>query len=283
MHSANASWIAWVLQLQSILRFPKHFFAPRPLLPHPINRVAPPTFSDRAPNWPSAGTAVPTTSSVAVMPPETYRLKGSSRPSKWLGFSQTRPPRAALTPVGIRQIKADTLSWRSGLETKNSGISDQQALTSTRYRLRSPDEASSRSPQSLTVSAPQALQFRRRMADVPLSARTAGIRASYSPVTPASSPNRGSAIFRAAPPSVGSSASLEPSLEVDSPSPERKVASGDNHEPASASGGTTLHVDGSALGRWTLQHLERALAKPTAGMTGVDPRANTPRGRVSPF
>ncbi len=46
---------------------------------------------------------------------------------------------------------------------------------------------------------------------------------------------------------------------------------------------STLHIDGSALGRWTVQHLERALNKPTTGMTGVDPRAAAPRSRVAPF
>lgn len=46
---------------------------------------------------------------------------------------------------------------------------------------------------------------------------------------------------------------------------------------------TTVHIDGSALGRWTIQHLERALGKPATGMTGVDPRASPPRSRVSPF
>jgi hypothetical protein len=46
---------------------------------------------------------------------------------------------------------------------------------------------------------------------------------------------------------------------------------------------STLHIDGAALGRWTIQHLARALGKPAAGMTGVDPRANIPRNRVQPF
>jgi hypothetical protein len=46
---------------------------------------------------------------------------------------------------------------------------------------------------------------------------------------------------------------------------------------------STLHIDGSALGRWTVQHLERALGKPATGMTGVDPRATIPRSRVAPF
>ena len=46
---------------------------------------------------------------------------------------------------------------------------------------------------------------------------------------------------------------------------------------------STIHLDGSALGRWTIQHLERALGKPATGMTGVDPRATPPRSRVAPF
>jgi hypothetical protein len=46
---------------------------------------------------------------------------------------------------------------------------------------------------------------------------------------------------------------------------------------------STLHIDGAALGRWTVQHLERALGKPATGMTGVDPRSTIPRSRVAPF
>lgn len=47
--------------------------------------------------------------------------------------------------------------------------------------------------------------------------------------------------------------------------------------------GSTLHLDGAALGRWAVHHLERTLARPPSGMTGVDPRAAVPRTRVSPF
>lgn len=46
---------------------------------------------------------------------------------------------------------------------------------------------------------------------------------------------------------------------------------------------STLYIDGHALGRWTMQHLERALGRAPSGMTGVDPRASIPRSRVSPF
>ena len=45
----------------------------------------------------------------------------------------------------------------------------------------------------------------------------------------------------------------------------------------------TLHIDGAALGRWTVEHLARTLSKPSASMTGIDPRAGTPRSRVTPF
>lgn len=48
-------------------------------------------------------------------------------------------------------------------------------------------------------------------------------------------------------------------------------------------GAATIHLDGAALGRWTIQHVEQALSKSTNSMTGVDPRATMPRGHVSPF
>lgn len=68
------------------------------------------------------------------------------------------------------------------------------------------------------------------------------------------------------------------------------ASSSAQHSPAGSGYGTsqgprtgTLHIDGAALGRWTVQHLERTLGKPSAGMTGVDPRATIPRSRVAPF
>ena len=57
----------------------------------------------------------------------------------------------------------------------------------------------------------------------------------------------------------------------------------DDQPKRSRSTASTLHIDGAALGRWTVQHLERVLQRPTVGMTGVDPRATVPRNRVSPF
>jgi hypothetical protein len=50
-----------------------------------------------------------------------------------------------------------------------------------------------------------------------------------------------------------------------------------------ARGASTVHLDGAALGRWAIQHLERALSKPPSGMTGIDPRFTVPRSRVAPF
>ncbi len=66
-------------------------------------------------------------------------------------------------------------------------------------------------------------------------------------------------------------------------SSDRDGTSGGDQPKHSRSTVSTLHIDGSALGRWTVQHLERALSKPSTGMTGVDPRAALPRSRVAPF
>ncbi len=48
-------------------------------------------------------------------------------------------------------------------------------------------------------------------------------------------------------------------------------------------GASTIHIDGAALGRWAVRHLEKTLSKPAVGMTGIDPRATLPRTRVAPF
>lgn len=66
------------------------------------------------------------------------------------------------------------------------------------------------------------------------------------------------------------------------PTVDRQPPSDENSE-ARQNAGATLHLDGAALGRWTIQHIERALARPSNGMTGVDPRATMPRGHISPF
>ena len=52
-----------------------------------------------------------------------------------------------------------------------------------------------------------------------------------------------------------------------------------NHQ----SGGGTVYLDSSALGRWTSHHLEHVLSRIPSGMTGIDPRASGPRGLISPF
>ena len=63
---------------------------------------------------------------------------------------------------------------------------------------------------------------------------------------------------------------------------QKSTVGNDGRQPRQ-SGASTLHIDGAALGRWALQHLERTLGRPANGMTGVDPRAITPRTRVAPF
>jgi hypothetical protein len=45
----------------------------------------------------------------------------------------------------------------------------------------------------------------------------------------------------------------------------------------------TVYLDSGVLGRWASQHLEHVLSRVPNGMTGIDPRASSPRGLVSPF
>jgi hypothetical protein len=286
MHNATANRTAWRLQLPRILRFPKYFLAPRPLLLHRPTRVALPFFSDRLPNRPAVAAALLMSPPVAARLSENYRLKSFNRPFAWPGSSQARLPAATLATKNIRQIKAGNISWRSEPTATKIGLHDQRVSISTNYRPRGPDKASSWSLPRPIVRAARVLQFTHPMAELALSSRTAGIRASHSPVTQTFTANRrASAMLRAEPPSPGEPIGLAPSSEVDSPSGQTdfKPTSRDDREPNDASAPATLHIDGSALGRWTIQHLEHVLAKPTAGITGVDPRANTPRGRVSPF
>jgi hypothetical protein len=65
------------------------------------------------------------------------------------------------------------------------------------------------------------------------------------------------------------------------PTVSQQTASEDRNRSISLRS-STLHLDGSALGRWAVDHLQRTLSKPATGMTGVDPRAVIPRSRVSP-
>ena len=79
------------------------------------------------------------------------------------------------------------------------------------------------------------------------------------------------------------SSTLGAATQDQSPSSDRGGTAGGDGSQRTRPAVSTLHIDGAALGRWTVQHLERALAKPPAGMTGVDPRASLPRSRVAPF
>lgn len=88
----------------------------------------------------------------------------------------------------------------------------------------------------------------------------------------------------APPPGTASADSASSASDIAEPKEgERQHAPKGADRDGKAASRTTLHIDGHALGRWTVQHLERVLGRPSAGMTGVDPRASTPRSRVSPF
>jgi hypothetical protein len=72
-------------------------------------------------------------------------------------------------------------------------------------------------------------------------------------------------------------------VRLASEEPELGIPGQSMRQPERRPSASTLHIDGAALGRWTVQHLARTLGKPTPGMTGVDPRAGLPRSRIQPF
>lgn len=91
--------------------------------------------------------------------------------------------------------------------------------------------------------------------------------------------------LRAPPPVIGAIHSGTPTANVNHPTFSSRTSGSTRSQIGGnkTSETATVHIDGFALGQWAIQHLEHTLARPTAGMTGVDPRASPPRGRVSPF
>jgi hypothetical protein len=157
------------------------------------------------------------------------------------------------------------------------GRASSQPDRTTAYRLRSP-------PVTDWTSHPQRARAFQPAAVRPL--KTDAV--SQQPMSPYRRPHRTpvndswSAISFAPPPPQDELSSTANEMNP-SDSTTLDHASGQSRHRESRASSVTLHLDGSALGRWAVDHLGRILSRPAAGMTGVDPRASIPRGRVSPF
>src|ERR1700761_2722997 len=284
MRTASASRVAWFLQFRQIFRFPKYFLAPsRALVRHP--RPGNDDLEDHRPTglrlgrWPAVSGQ-----RRSVETPMFQRSQAFRGPtfSPYPGV----PRSAGLAPeieTGQKSNPSTTALFvkpaMRGNQPNNQALSKHPSTAPQSFLRRSAR------PGAFAVGSASrpARQFAAdesfapwRSTDIPLAqlhvAHAHLMRTDAEALAGAIPPP--AADFDSAR-QVGQNASFIPQNPSAGHEKERDRARGLS--------GSTVHIDGSALGRWAIQYLERALAKPANGMTGVDPRACLPRGRVSPF
>jgi hypothetical protein len=286
MIRADATRIAWFLSLQRILHFPRNFMAPSTA--SPIGHKSAISGQDAAVRGtPSArnGSTISTRPNYSAQ--EAFRVPKRAIPpidgtswAKSAGGVTTAAPNLAsgLSPWRVApKLNAmtptdQTLRRYTGTE---SGAKRQSFDAQGGYRLIESSgfgsSGSATSPPLAPAHIPSTRQSVREMVDgvapdptITATDRTFPGQSSFSP---------------------GDHPPLTPSPA--SPYQTRPqypdATAGNSQIQGNKAAVSTIHIDGSALGRWTIQHLERALGKPTTGMTGVDPRAAIPRSRVAPF
>lgn len=285
--AANASRIAWFLSLQRILDFPKHFLAPT-------------AFASSRRRMPGMAPDVggSTVSPRYVMTFQGVKSRGTGQsPAQSL---HRHAPRASFSaPPEVRNSRSESLAgnltgairWRSNIASMAPSIPNKAFLTYTRP-LKSIDKFSgiaNHSNRKMEAASSSALAPGNIVSNglgIPSGSRLRPDDQGSEAIRDTSGGNAKvqdsretngslSAGFRG----TESSLARDPSVLLGEPSSQQ----GDSGTQRSHTSVTTLHIDGSVLGRWAIQHLERALGKPTSGMTGVDPRATVARSRVAPF
>jgi hypothetical protein len=286
MYTASRTRTAWFLRLQSMLRFPKTFLAPRSAMVTRARQGADDLMQDRSPTSPTAANPLFSarrsySGASAHWRPNTYR-----GPSTWSELRPAGATAAASLTGNVSGTKRHDRSHVLNPAIARTSSPQNSFASGTAFKLGHPADGHQREPSLAQVSWPAVSPMSRHahgLTEPAPATRSwtskAGMAESFSFNTKIEpSP-------RVPPPSIAEDGGLE-----HSPAPESRPASDDIHIDAQSDQQqpkpptvSTVHIDGSALGRWAIQHLERTLAKPPSGMTGVDPRASLPRGRVSPF
>jgi hypothetical protein len=287
MQTPSRSRIAWFLRLQRILVFPKHFLAPQAgtyRSPELVGDEAGPVQRrDLGPVTHPAAEVSPVRRAV----PDHLALRPLN---KSMALSSSSTARAITAASAGRAVKRPMFQnvyriapGRRSPVTMNSAFTSMAAGSKHDY-LRAiwgptPDHAGSsiRTEIQTRISFADTLPISRSIRNnQPQQSAAERTFISRSPETTLRAPP---------PPSTGDARSEQTSVL------NRRPFSGGPppdlgrslHRQEIRGGASTVHLDGATLGQWAIQHLERVLAKPSAGMTGVDPRASLPRGRVSPF
>jgi len=284
--NANAPRIAWFVALQKVMNFPKYFFAPLASVRHryraPGQQPEGSAFLPRIPtaafSWmqSQAASTTPKTVLPSFLAPNTPAydpVVGRSRPqratypwgqaTKWMLNNTSMAAPAPSNPLLADEPKTNFFR-------KNIGFSQ---IRFRRFLL--PPAASFVPPQRSAPALAATFPTQTGRGDPP---------ADSSP-----QPERWLAVGSKVPATAGSRFAEQPAPEPDFASQADQSTEGssdkpaDSHEQDHHRSVTMLHIDGSALGRWAIQHLGRTLGKPASGMTSVDPRASVPRSRVAPF
>ncbi len=314
MHTANSKRIAWFMQLQRILQFQKQHLAPR----HAALRLRRPTKGDFFYEF-SGCVALPERAAVSegrngTLAPGNKQFAFLDGPISSSGkrAAYLRPLANKMDIVGYEQIRTGRLADRHSVKS----LAIEHQLLQRRYQLQSV-----RSVQIPTLVGDAADHFPSKilgLKDAKSLARPLPIReiASSSAATPkrftlGNAPSlpvvenartsrlpgaryplvaiedEGSP--RARPPRTEEQFGLNGLANLASQLGQESRTDTPGYQPqlhkasSSSSSSAVIHIDGSVLGRWAIQHLERSLGKPPTGMTGVDPRASKPRSRVSPY
>ena len=282
----NSKRIAWFLALQRVFHFPRHFIAPlvrsfvRHSTVHPdsdtkdrlrsknhVTEASLASFSHGR-DLPDLIRHVPSISTIADRPPAVPRLQ-----LKDFGDRSGNPRRWKPDLVSAERVMSSTSP-----QTNASRMTDPGRSLDTSPVYNHPSLLAAANPLALLRSplpSPASMHLAPRITN-----RYSPRSDLYSSITKSTDVDSKPAAFSTVK-RVESKNSRTDFNQSDQEEPDEYANNSSMHsERQSAS---ILHIDGSALGRWAIQHFERALGKPTAGMTGIDPRATVPRSRVAPF
>jgi hypothetical protein len=287
MLKADAKRIAWFLGLQRIVSFPRSFMAPptitrpsRGLLASDLETASRGILPSRSDHTTSARSSGSKPSSLPM-------LKRAASPINVPGLTTVR----RFVSATVSRSTSGLPPWRL-VSNSNFTAKPPQALENhTEHKIAARQEFLTLKKINPFIGSLDNIGFRSKkpipLAPIHASSLGQGFR-EFEPHSDTQPTTKANGEITFVPPhqlpSEDATGDQGPADQYPPASPDRDATTtaGDQSKRTKSSV-STLHIDGSALGRWTVQHLERALGKPATGMTGVDPRASIPRSRVAPF
>jgi hypothetical protein len=311
MHTANAKRIAWFMQLQRILQFQKHHLAPRHAVLRLPRAAKDSSFVDFSGYVALAEIAAASAGRNGILASGNKQLASPSRLISGSGMlaAHLRPLANNAHVFGYEKIRASP----SATQRLVKSLATEHQLLQGRYQLQSVrgvqipkpvGDAADRFPSKiLGVKHPKSLARPRPIREI-ANGPTATLKRFTVSNTPSLPVVENARTFRlpsarysfvdtgdegslrARPPPTDEQFGLNEFAIQASQNVQESRTGTSGYQPQlrkASSSSAMIHVDGSVLGRWAIQHLERALGRRPTGMTGVDPRASVPRSRVSPF